>query len=399
MTRIDWRIAAVAAACLCACGKNSSEPHVAARSGSAGEPGTGEDPGAGGNASGGKAGAADDVTLGIGAACGDDVAPEIGTAGAAEMPSSFRWCSTGPLITAVPDSDHPILSVKDPSVVYHDGLWHVFATTSDKNAQWSLVYLNFEDFHEAPNAKLFYLNDNPRLTGYHAAPQVFFFAPQKKWYLIFQSGQPQYTTNDDISQPQDWTAPVNFFEAEPQSVKDAKGSGGWLDFWVICDEASCYLFFTDDNGELFRSRTSIEDFPNGFDEPVIALQGTKETLFEGGATYHVQETGRYLTLVEALHDGGRYYRSFVSDTLDGEWSALADTWENPFAGQNNVVFASGAAWTTQVSHGELIRAGYDQHLDIALDGLRFLYQGVSRGTPQYYQLPYRLGLLTRIAPR
>jgi endo-1,4-beta-xylanase len=35
---------------------------------------------------------------------------------------------------------------------------------------------------------------------------------------------------------------------EPAIVTQNKGSGGWIDFWVICDTANCYLFFSDDNG-------------------------------------------------------------------------------------------------------------------------------------------------------
>jgi hypothetical protein len=352
----------------------------------------------GGAGAGGSGAAADyDVSIGTGAACGDGVGAPVAKAGAAALPSSFRWCSTGPLIEPIPNPDHPILSVKDPTLVYFGDAWHLFATTADSGGAWSMVYLSFADWEQARSTKPYYLNDNSVLAGYHAAPQVFFFAPQKKWYLVFQSGQPQYSTTDDIANPESWTRPINFFASEPESVKAAKGAGTWLDFWVICDEAHCYLFFTDDDGEFFRSRTTIEDFPMGFDEPVIAIQGTKETLFEGSATYRVEETNNYLTLIEAFGPAGqRYYRSFVADSLDGEWAPLADSWENPFAGTNNVTFASGISWTRDISHGELIRSGFDQNLGISLDGLRFLYQGASRGAAEYYQLPYRLGLLTRV---
>ncbi|MGC4091133.1 MAG: non-reducing end alpha-L-arabinofuranosidase family hydrolase [Polyangiaceae bacterium] len=263
-----------------------------------------------------------------------------------------------------------------------------------------MIYTSFADWKDAPNATQYYLNENPALTGYHCAPQVFFFAPQNKWYLVFQSGQPQYSTNDDIARPEAWTKPVNFFATEPATVKANKGSGGWLDFWVICDQARCHLFFTDDNGELFRSQTKVEDFPNGFEEPVIAIQGTKETLFEGSASYRVEETNGYLTMVEGFGPSGqRFYQSFVSDALDGEWTEAQATWENPFAGLNNVSFASGVTWSQQVSHGELIRSGYDQTLSISLRDLRFLYQGVDpkKGNPEYFRLPYRLALLTRSA--
>ena len=69
----------------------------------------------------------------------------------------------------------------------------------------------------------------PASAGYHTAPQVFYFAPQNKWYLIFQSGQPQYSTNSDPTQPQNWTTPTNFFASQPSSVSN------WIDFWIISD--------------------------------------------------------------------------------------------------------------------------------------------------------------------
>jgi len=48
-----------------------------------------------------------------------------------------------------------------------------------------MIYLSFDDWSEAASAQPYYLDNNPALTGYHAAPQVFFFRPQNKWYLVF----------------------------------------------------------------------------------------------------------------------------------------------------------------------------------------------------------------------
>lgn len=313
------------------------------------------------------------------------------------LPSHFDWTSTGPLIEPVVDATHPIVSVKDPTVVFFEGEWHVFATTADENQQWSLVYLSFSDWSEAGDAELHYLDENPALTGYHAAPQVFYFAPEEKWYLIFQSQQPQYSTTDDLSDPDSWTTPRNFFPAEPAIVTENKGEGTWLDYWVICDDDKCHLFFTDDNGHFYRSETDIDDFPENFGDPEIVIDGTKSTVFEGSATYRVGDTGQYLTLIEAFGEAGeRYYRSFVSDRLDGEWTPLAASFDNPFAARSNVTFSDGDAWTQDISHGELLRDGYDQTLTIDPGDLRLLYQGVepSETGVEYSQLPYRLALLT-----
>jgi hypothetical protein len=74
---------------------------------------------------------------------------------------------------------------------------------------------------------------------------------------------------------------------------------------------------------------------------------------------------------------------------------LAATPEKPFAAFSNVSF-QGEPWTQSVSHGELLRDGYDQSLTVDLDRLVLLYQGVSdqdQIDKIYGQIPYRLGLL------
>jgi hypothetical protein len=316
------------------------------------------------------------------------------------LPSSFRWTSTGPLITAKQDATHPIVSVKDPSVVFVDGRWHEFATTANTAGSWSIVHLTFSDWSQADAAPLYYLDNNPPgLRGYHAAPQVFYFAPQSKWYLIFQSGQPQYSTNDDINKPEAWTQPVNFYAGDPPPGYTAnRGIGFWLDFWVICDDVNCHLFFTDDDGELFRGQTAIGDFPGGFGDVTVAIQGVKETVFEGSMTYRLKGKDAYLTVVEAFGPtGNRFFRSFVSSRLDGVWAPLAADWTNPFAGKTNVTFADGVAWTNDISHGELVRAGYDQKLELDPTNLQFLYQGAdpTMTNIEYSQIPWKLALLTQ----
>jgi hypothetical protein len=53
-------------------------------------------------------------------------------------------------------------------------------------------------------------------------------------------------------------------------------------------------------------------------------------------------------------------------------------------------------WTDNISHGELLRADYDQMLEVDPANLRFLFQGVSekdRDGKPYGQIPWRLGLL------
>lgn len=322
---------------------------------------------------------------------------ETDTAGADTTTSPIltplKWTSSGVLVKPVSDESHTIVSVKDPTIVHFNGLWHIYATAYSTSARtWSMVYLNFEDWSDAPNAKLTYIDVNPSLKGYHCAPHLFYFTPHKKWYLVFQSQQPQYCTTDDISKPETWTAPQNFFDRMPASTPRLP-----IDYHIICDDTHAYLFFTGDNGRFYRCRTKIEDFPKGFSDPEVAIQDRRENLFEGSMTYKIKGTDTYLTIIEALSPA-RYYRAWLSDDLNGPWTPLpgADSWETPFAGINNVVFADGVEpWTRDISHGELLRDNYDQTPTIDPEKLQFLYQGRDpQSGGDYSRLPYRLGLLT-----
>ena len=339
--------------------------------------------------------------------CSAFAAPSTGerslTLSAVEISRSIAvpasWTTTGPIVLPMADARHPIISVKDPSVVFHGGRWHVFATTADTNGAWSMAYFNFANWDEAPQAKPFYLDQNPNLAGYNCAPQVFYFRPHGKWYLIFQSPQPRFSTADDLSKPETWSAPQNFFEGTPASVVE-----GWLDYWIICDDTHAYLFFPDDHGRLYRSRTRLENFPRGFDEPAVIMQEPSPgDLFEGSCVYRIKGTNRFLCLVECIgKQGSRYYRAFTADRLDGRWKPLpgANSEATPFAGNVNVSTADGShLWTDGISHGELLREGSDETMIVDPQNLRFLYQGLPRGTrePQYVLLPYRLALLRATA--
>ncbi len=319
---------------------------------------------------------------------------------AADAPATplapISWVTTGPLIAPVPDAAHPIVSVKDPTVVHADGKWHVVATTYAPGKGWSMVYLNFANWAEAAQAQPFHLDQNPNLTGYHCAPQVFYFRPHRKWYLLYQSQPPTFSTADDLARPETWTKPQPLFAGTPKSVVQ-----GWIDYWIICDDTHAYLFFSDDWGRFYRSRTTIGNFPQGFDEPVVVMhEPNRFDLFEASCVYRLKGRNEYLCIIECLGgpEGRRYFRAFTSDRLDGEWKPLpgADSWATPFAGMNNVKTPDGSPlWSIDISHGELLRCGNDETMTIDPQNLHFLYQGIDRHTPpmDYGLLPYRLALL------
>jgi hypothetical protein len=314
-----------------------------------------------------------------------------------QLASPINWSSTGPLISAVPDSTHPLIAVKDPSAFYYNNQWNIYATSVDSSGNYNMVYLNFTNWDTAAAAKPYYMDATPGFSGYHCAPEVFYFTPTNTWYMVFQSPQPQYSTTTDPTNPASWSTPQNFFASTPASAPST-----WIDFFVVCDTANCYLFFSGDNGTFYSSQTTLASFPQGFSEPVIVYQtANNQDFFESAKVYALQGLNQYLLIVEAANPSWvRYYRSFIAPSLAGPFTPIPDanSWADPFAGENNVTFTSGTAWTDDISHGELLRVGYDQTLTINPTDLQFLYQGdnPAANAPSYTYIPWQLGLLTRI---
>lgn len=307
----------------------------------------------------------------------------------------IKWKSTGPLVSPVNDETHTLHSIKDPTFAFIDGKWEIYATahmTSPRsNNTFNMVHVSFADWKDAPQAKLFYMDNNPNFTGYKCAPELFHFTPQNKWYFTFQTQPPVFCTSDKPADPNSWTKPEPFF-AQGTPMPNLP-----IDYHFIGDGQHMYMFFTGDDGNFYRSRTTYAEFPKGMSNPVVAMRGTRNTVFEASFTYKIKGVDKYLTCVEGL-GAGRYYRAYVADKLDGEWYPVEgfDTPEKPFVGKANMSFEDGVEpWSGQVSHGELLRETYDERMVLDPDNLMFLYQGISDADNRgdYGQLKYKLGLL------
>ena len=305
------------------------------------------------------------------------------------------WEYSAPLVSPAKRDEEPSRAQKDPTIVFHEGRWHLFMTVK-LPGRTAIEYASFTDWKDADVSPrtLLMVSDSK----YFAAPQVFWFAPQKQWYLVYQMGIPDgkfmwvaYSTTKAIAEPLSWTKAKPILDA---GDNDPRNIGG-LDYWIICDDTHAYLFYTSLNGKMWRLRTRIEDFPAGFGEYTLALRAE---IFEASHTYRLKGTTKYLTVIE--EDGRRYYKAYIADRLDGEWRPLANTADRPFAGWKNVRPAEGVeAWTDNISHGELLRDGIDQTLTVDPANLRFLFQGMlerdKRGKG-YGAFSWRLGLLTPV---
>ena len=305
------------------------------------------------------------------------------------------WEYSSPLIAPEQRTVEPSRAQKDPTLVCHEGRWHVFMTVKlpDRTA---IEYCSFEKWEDADASKRTLVDVSD--SRYFGAPHVFYFTPYKQWYLVYQVGVPNtnkmwvaYSTTSTITDPGSWTKAQPMLDGGPDDPREVGG----LDYWIICDEERAYLFFTSLDGRMWRLRTQLEDFPRGFDHCELALQAK---IFEASHTYKLKGRNQYLTIIE--ENGQRYYKAYVADRLDGEWRPVADTFDRPFAGARNIRPASGVRhWTDNVSHGELIRDSNDQTMTVDPDNLRFVFQGMReehKSDRGYGRFPWRIGILTPV---
>jgi len=209
---------------------------------------------------------------------------------------------------------------------------------------------------------------------------------EKKWYLIYQTRdsnyQPVYSTTEIISKGESWSTPRNLI------AKDARAK--WIDFWVMCDKATAYLFYTQSHRDIYVRATGIGDFPAGWGKGRKVFSGVHEAVH----IYKVRGRKQYHMIYELNRNGVRSFGLAAAEHPAGPWKKITDE----YATGAQLRCAKGRApWTQEVSHGEAIRCGYDQLMEYEPDNCRWLIQGLMKAEHKgpYPSLPWKLGIIRR----
>ncbi len=306
---------------------------------------------------------------------------------------NFSWTIGGPLVWA-PQDDPDSLSIRQPSTVNFRDRWHMFMVTGKPGRPHRIEHAAAAKLESLASAGRTVLDLGEADVS---CPQVFYFEPAKRWFLIFQkldptqkpAVRPMYSTSSDITDPKSWTRP------QPLVIPYPQFESLWRDFWVICDDVDAYLFYTTTDGRVYRCRSPIDTFPGKVGPPLLTLKGD---FVSSAHVYRVKKLRRYLIVVEAADLHRRYIKSYINTRLDEGWDDLCTSLAKPMAGGANVRLATPMTphWTDSLAEAELIRDGFDQTQTIDPKNFRMIFSGCTeadRAGKAPGEIPWKIGIV------
>ena len=160
---------------------------------------------------------------------------------------------------------------------------------------------------------------------------------------------------------------------------------GGVDYWCISDGSKVYCFYGPGKGSgiIKRRSTSVANFPGGWG----SISNVCSSTFEAPHVYKNKADGKYYMMVE---DVSRHFELWTATSLGGNWTQVAEKWASASNLSQPV-----ENWTNQVSHGEILRSGTNEFLEIDnIDHCQVLIQGMPGGNfGDYGNWPYSLGLI------
>lgn len=277
-------------------------------------------------------------------------------------------------------------AVKDPSVVFFDGLWHLFYTARG-NKEYTTGYVAAPTLAALSTAPRYELTQvRGQRSRYGCAPQVFFFRPHQLWYLIFQSTdsnyQSMFTTTKTLGDPASWS------DARPLAVKEDPAKE--IDFWVLCDETTAYLYFTQAHHSVLVRQTALVDFPEGWGAATAVFQPVHEAVHVYRVQNRTAEGPAEFHMLYELNTGERSFGLASAPHPLGPWTDVTAS----YATGAQLI---GESWADMVSHGEALRTGYDERLEYDADHPAFLIQGLKTAhyVDPYPEMPWKLGPMER----
>lgn len=346
----------------------------------------------------------------------------LGSCAGAGTVNYKKWTVSRPVFQAVSDGAFENVAVKDPSIVYYDGRYHLFYTgkrvdhTAD-GAKYRITtgYAAAPTLEGLNGAKRY--NLSKIVDGVIIAPQIFYFAPHKLWYIVahrYAPGRrpnltPIYLTNPDINNVHGWSKTRDL-------IADKGNKDFWIDFWVICDDEKAHLFYADQKGSVLRRACALKDFPGGFAgaEETVSLtvfgedDAGKWAMFEAEHVYRVKSSGTYFMILECGYykEDRKYFadarKRFIigmaAERLEGPWRRVEET-DCEYFGHANSLFNKDGSKSrySQVSHPELIRCGHDQKLEIESLHVEMIFQSFDGSrwpdAYNYNELPWELAVM------
>src|SRR4030042_25875 len=117
-----------------------------------------------------------------------------------------------------------------------------------------------------------------------------------------------------------------------------------------------------------RRSTTVANFPYGWSSAAVVATDT----FEAVHVYKNKADGKYYMMVE---DIARHQELWTADNPGGTWTKISEQWAH-----SNDLIDNADHWTDQGSHGEILREGPNEKLEIYdIDRCEILIPGAVNG--------------------